>query len=88
MKFVVVSLMKFDLKLLSLLVGYAALDVAHIRDAELAPWQSHPRCPSVVTRSAQWVVRVAVAGPHLYASPCQCFHRSEAHMRLLASVLA
>jgi len=80
--------MKFDLKLLSLLVGDAALDVTHIRDAQLAPWQSHPRRPSVVAWSAQRVVGVAVARSHLYASPRQSLHRSEAHMRLLASVLA
>ena len=79
--------MKFDLKLLPLLVGDAALDVRHVRDAQLAPWQCHPRRPSVVAWSAQRVVRVAVARPHLYASPCQSLHRSEAHMRFLASVL-
>ena len=80
--------MKFDLKLLPLLVGYAALNVTHVTDAELTPWQSHPRCPSVVTGSAQWVVGVTVARPHLNASPCESLHRSQAHMRLLASVLA
>jgi hypothetical protein len=79
--------MKFDLKLLPLFVGYAALNVTHVTDAELAPRQCHPCVPSVVTRSAQWVIRVAVARPHLYATPCQSIHRSEAHMRLLASVL-
>ena len=79
--------MKFDLKLLSLFVGDAALNVTHIRDAEFAPWQSHPRRPSVVTRSAQWVVGVAVACSHLYASPCESLHRSEADVRFFASVL-
>ena len=34
------------------------------------------------------MVRVAVAGSHLYATTRECFHRSEAHMRFLASVLA
>ena len=34
------------------------------------------------------MVCVSVAGSHLYASPRESLHRSEAHMRLLASVLA
>jgi hypothetical protein len=80
--------MKFDLKLLSLFVGDAALDVTHIRDAQLTPWQSHPRRPTVVTWSAQWVVGVAVARSHLNASPCQSLHCSETHMGFFASVLA
>ena len=80
--------MKFDLKLLPLLIRYAALDVTDVRDAQLQSWQRHPRLPSVVTRSAQRMVRVAARSPHLYAAPRQSLHRPQTHMRLLAPVLA
>ena len=80
--------MKFDLKLLPLLVGDAALDVADVRDAQLQPRQRHPRLPTVVARTAQRVVRVAARSPHLNAPPRQSLHRPQTHMRLLAPVLA
>jgi hypothetical protein len=79
--------MKFDLKLLSLFVGDAALDVTHVADSDLAPRQCHPRCPSVVAWAVPRMVRVAVAGSHLNTSPRKSLHRSEANMRFLASVL-
>ena len=80
--------MKFDLKLLPLLIRDAALDVRHVRDAQLQPRQRHPRLPTVVARSAQRVVRVAARSPHLNAPPRQSLHRPQTHMRLLAPVLA
>ena len=80
--------MKFDLKLLPLLIRDAALDVRHVRDAQLQPRQRHPRLPSVVARTAQRMVRVAARCPHLNAPPRQSLHRPQTHMRLLAAVLA
>ena len=80
--------MKFDLKLLPLLIRDAALDVTDVRDAQLQPRQRHPRLPSVVARSAQRVVRVASRSPHLNAPPRQSLHRPQTYMRLLATVLA
>ena len=80
--------MKFDLKLLPLLIRDAALDVRHVRDAQPEPRQRHPRLPTVVARSAQRVVRVTARSPHLNAPPRQSLHRAQTHMRLLAAVLA
>ena len=80
--------MKFDLKLLPLLIGDAALNVCHVADAELAPWHCHPRLPSVVAWSAQGMVAVAVACPDTDASTREGFHRAETDVRLFASVLA
>ena len=80
--------MKFDLKLLPLFVGDSALDVTHVADSDLAPRHSHPCFPSVVTRSAQWMVRVTVRCPNRHTTTCQGFHRSEADVRLFASVLS
>ena len=34
------------------------------------------------------MIGVALAGPHLYASPCESLHRAQAHVRFLAPVLA
>ena len=82
------SFVKFDLKLLSLLIGDATLNICHIRDAELAPWHCHPRLPSVVAWSAQWMVAVAVACPDTDASTREGFHRAEADVCFFASVLA
>ena len=80
--------MEFDLKLLSLLVWYAALNIRHIRDSELAPWDRHPCRPSVVAWPAHWMIGVAVAGTNVDAATSQGLHRSETDMGLFASMLS
>lgn len=80
--------MKFDLQLLPLLVRYPTLYVRHIADAEFSTWYCHPRIPSVVTWSPQWVVAVTVRCPHADASTRECFHCTKTDVRFLASMLS
>jgi hypothetical protein len=60
--------MKFDFQLEGVLIRNPAIVERLGADAELSTRQLHPRIPSVVAWSSQWVVCVAVACPHPCAS--------------------
>ena len=57
--------MKFDFELQGVLIRYPAIVVRLGGDAKFAPWQLHPRVPTVVAWSPQWVIAVAMTGPYL-----------------------